>query len=112
MKLPKGLGFGGGMGDMMGRMQEAMQRAQTMETELEARTISVDKGPVKATFDGVGRLQRLDLDKEIVDPEDTEGLEDLIVAAMKDGYEKAAELRASVMEEIKGDLPNIPGLNL
>ncbi|MER3497104.1 MAG: YbaB/EbfC family nucleoid-associated protein, partial [Armatimonadota bacterium] len=48
----------------------------------------------------------------VVDPEDIEGLEDLIVAAMKDGFEQALELRNASMAEIMPDLPNIPGFTV
>jgi hypothetical protein len=111
MKLPKGLGGGFG-GGMMANMQNAMQRAQNLEQELELEELSVDKGPVKATFDGTGRIKTIKLDKSVVDPEDVEALEDLIIGTLKDGYERAVELRANRVAEITKDLPNIPGLGL
>lgn len=114
MKLPKGLGGGmGGLGGgLMQNVQSAMARAQNLEQELETETINVDKGPVKATFDGTGRIQTIKIDKSVVDPEDVEALEDLITGVVRDGFEKAVELRADRVAEITKGLPPIPGLGL
>lgn len=114
MKLPKGLGGGGfgGGGGLMQNVQNAMARAQNLEQELEAESFQVDKGPVKATFDGTGRIRTLSIDPSVVDPSDVEALEDLLMGAIRDGFEKAVELRASRVEEITKGLPPIPGLGL
>lgn len=103
MKLPKGFGLPGGTGNAM---QQAMARAQTLEQELALERIEVDKGPVKATFDGTGQLLKVSLDKSVVDPEDIEMLEDLIVSAVRDGFDQATAMRA---EKVQGIMPNIPG---
>lgn len=99
MKLPKGFG-GQGFSGMMAKAQEAMARAQNLEVELANERITIDKGPVKAIFAGTGQLVKVTLDKSVVDPEDIEALEDLIVSAVRDGFEKATELRARRVEEI------------
>lgn len=108
MKLPKGFG-GQGFGGMMAKAQEAMARAQNLEAELANERVEVDKGPVKAIFAGTGHLLSIKLDKSVVDPEDVEALEDLIVSAVRDGFEQATEIRTKRVEEItKGtglDLP-------
>lgn len=106
MKLPKGFG-GQGFGGMMKQAQDAMARAQNLEVELANELIEVDKGPVKATFNGVGEMLRVKIDPSVVDPEDVEALEDLIVGAMKDGYTRAVDLRSAKMADI---MPNVPGL--
>lgn len=111
MKLPKGFG-GQGFGGTLGKMQAAMERAQNISAELEAEVIEVDKGPVKAKFNGKGEILSISLDKAIVDPNDVETLEDLIVSVVRDGHERSVELHNSKLEAIKADLPNIPGLNL
>lgn len=113
MKLPKGFGLGGdggGMGGMMAKMQEAMQSAQNIESDLEAQTFHVDKGPVQGTFNGVGRMLSIKIDPSVIDPEDAEGLEALVAAVVSDGYEKATELRNDKVQGIMPNLPNIPGL--
>lgn len=106
MKLPKNFG-GKGFGGMMQQAQAAMARAQNLEQELAQERIEVDKGPVKATFNGVGELLKLTIDKSVVDPEDVEALEDLITSVVRDGFAKSTELRNSKVQEI---MPNVPGL--
>ncbi len=109
MKLPKNFG-GQGFGGMMKQMQDAMERAHNLEAELENERIGVDKGPVKALFDGTGRIMKLSIDKSIVDPEDVEALEDILVGAMRDGFEQAVLLRNARVQGIMPNLPDIPGL--
>jgi nucleoid-associated protein EbfC len=113
MKLPKGLGGGNfGGGGLMQNVQNAMARAQNLEQELEQETFNVDKGPIKAVFDGTGRIKSIKIDASVVDPEDIEALEDLVLGTVRDGFEKAVEMRATRVEEITKGLPPIPGLGL
>ena len=106
MKLPKGFG-GQGYGGMMQQAQQAMARAQSLEVELQSEMINVDKGPVKAVFNGQGEMMSIKIDKSVIDPEDAEALEDLIVGCVKDGFTKSVELRNNKLAEI---MPNIPGM--
>jgi DNA-binding YbaB/EbfC family protein len=108
MKLPKGFG-GQGFGGMMAKAQEAMARAQSLEAELANERIEIDKGPVKAVVAGTGQLVKISLDKSVVDPEDIEALEDLIVSAVRDGFDTATEIRARKVDEItKGSGLDLP----
>ena len=106
MKLPKGFG-GQGFSGALKEAQSAMARAQHLEEELAAERIPVDKGPVKAVFNGVGELLQLKVDPAIVDPEDVESLEDLIVSTVRDGFTQATALREAKVKEI---MPHVPGL--
>ena len=106
MKLPKNFGPQG-FGGMLEQMKGAMARAQTLEAELQNERLAIDKGPVKALFNGTGELLRLSIDKSIVDPDDVEALEDLIVSAVRDGFNSATQLRES---KVQGILPNVPDI--
>lgn len=106
MKLPKGFG-GQGFGGMLQQAQQAMARAQQLEEELARERIPIDKGPVKAVFDGRGQIVGLKIDKSVVDPEDIEALEDLIVSAVRDGFTTATDAREAKVQAI---MPNIPGI--
>lgn len=110
MKLPRNFG-GQSYGNMMQQMQSAMSRAETLETELAAEKLEIDKGPIKATFTGTGELLKISIDKSIVDPNDLEMLEDLIVSTVKDGFTKATEIRQRKVNEILPNVPNIPGIS-
>ncbi|CAN5450743.1 YbaB/EbfC family nucleoid-associated protein [soil metagenome] len=109
MKLPKNFG-GQGFGGMMKQMQDAMSRAQDLEEELAAERIGIDKGPVKALFDGTGNILKLSIDKSVVDPDDIELLEDMVVSAVRDGFTAATEMRNAKVQGIMPSLPETPGL--
>ena len=106
MKLSKNFG-GQGFGNMLREAQSAMAQAETLELELAQKTIQIDKGPVTAVFNGIGEMQKLKIDKSVVDPEDVESLEDLVLSAVRDGFAQATELRAARVSQI---MPKIPGL--
>jgi DNA-binding YbaB/EbfC family protein len=109
MKLPKQFG-GQNLGQMMRQAQEAYQKAQTMQQELEEARIQVDKGPIKATFDGVGRMHAISIDPAVVAPDDVEALEDLVLSVARDGFEKAQLERERRMREIMPNMPDVSGL--
>jgi DNA-binding YbaB/EbfC family protein len=109
MKLPKNFG-GQGLGDIMGQMKNAMASAQNLEEELKLEQLTIDKGPVKAIFDGTGEIQKITIDPSIVDPEDVSILEDLIVSTVRAGFETATERRNAKVQSIMPNLPDIPGL--
>lgn len=111
MKLPKHFG-GQGFSGMLGQMQSAMARAQNIEQELALDKFEVEKGPVKAIFNGVGEIQTLKIDPSAVDPEDVEMLEDLLISVVRDGLSRATEMRNKKVAEITANMPDIPGLNL
>lgn len=106
MKLPKNFG-GQGFGAMLEQAKAAMAQAEDLERQLASQRIDVDKGVVKAVFNGTGELMALKIDPAIVDPEDVEALEDLVVSTVRDGFAKATELRNARVQEI---VPKIPGL--
>jgi DNA-binding YbaB/EbfC family protein len=108
MKLPKNFGPQG-FGGVMQQMKDAMARAQTLEAELQNERIGVDKGPVKALFSGTGEILKIAIDPAIVDPDDVEALEDLIVSAIREGFNQATQLRES---RVQGILPNVPDLGI
>lgn len=85
---------------MMAKAQEAMARAQTLEQELAAERINVERNNVKVVIAGNGDLISLDIDKSVIDPEDKEMLEDLVVAAIRDAFTQATALREKRVSEI------------
>lgn len=111
MKLPKGFG-GGGFQSVLAQAQNAMAQAKNLNDELESERFGVDKGPVKMVFNGLGELQGMKIDPSIVDPNDVEMLEDLIVSAVRDGFQTANEAREQRTSQIMQGMPDIPGLNL
>ncbi|HEY4669809.1 MAG TPA: YbaB/EbfC family nucleoid-associated protein [Tepidiformaceae bacterium] len=66
-------------------------------------------GAVRVTMSGEQKVTGIAIQPDVVDPDDVEMLQDLIMAAIADASEKAAELQAKSFGAITGGL-NIPGL--
>lgn len=90
------------------QMQAMLIKAQE---ELEKTTVeaSAGGGAVTAVVTGQQKLVSIKISPDAVDPDDVEMLEDLVLAAVNEGMEKAKELAASQLGAITGGL-NIPGL--
>ena len=104
-------GFPGGMLGM--NMNNIMKQYQRMQRKLEETQEELAKkeytgqaggGAVKATVTGAKVLTKLELDKDAVDPEDVETLEDMIVAAVNQALESADEDSQSQMGKLTGGL--------
>ena len=90
-----GLGGGGGLGDLFAQAQAAMAASQAAgEAEVEG---SAGGGMVKIRATGSGEVLGVSIDPQVVDPDDVEGLEDLVVAALRDVNAKVADLHAQAM---------------
>jgi len=66
-------------------------------------------GMVKVQMNGKNQLVSLNIDKEVVDPEDIEMLEDLIIAAVNEAQDKIAKTGEEEMGKLTGGL-KIPGM--
>ena len=99
-------GFGGGnqMQNLMKqaqKMQEEMQKAQAELEELEVEG-SAGGGLVKVTMTAKKVVTSININPDAVDVDDIEMLEDLLVAALNDGYTKADEVYAEKMGAFGG----------
>ena len=90
------------------KMQEEMEKAQADIEEKEFQSTS-GGGVVSATVNGKKEILSIKIDKDVIDPEDSEMLEDLVVAAVNDALKKADEYSNQSMGKLTGGL-NIPGL--
>ncbi len=90
------------------KMQEKMMRVQE---ELAGKTVEATAGGgmVTAVVNGKHELVTLKIEKEVVDPEDIEMLQDLVVAAVNEGVRRSQEMAAEEMSKITGGI-NIPGM--
>ena len=87
------------------QMQETMQR-RMQELRVEG---TAGGGMVKATMNGSKELLGVVIDKEAVDPNDVEMLQDLVVAAVNEAARKVDEEMQSSLGAMTGGM-NIPGL--
>jgi len=82
-----------------------------MQEKLAAKTVEATAGGgmITAVVNGKYELVSLKIEREVVDPEDIEMLQDLIVAAVNEGVRKSQEMAQEEMAKVTGGL-NIPGL--
>ena len=89
-------GFRGGMG-MGGNMSQVMAQAQRMQRQIEMAQAEIQEMRftgtaggelVKVTVTGKHQLESVEIAKEVVDPDDIEGLQDLIIAAANQALEQ------------------------
>lgn len=98
-------------GNIMKQAQKMQAKIARLQEEMESRTVEVTAGGgmVTAVVNGKYELVSLKIEKDIVDPEDIEMLQDLVVAAVNEGIRRAQEMVSAEMSKITGGL-NIPGL--
>ena len=99
------------IGNIMKQAQQIQQKMMRLQEELAGRTVEATSGGgmVTAVVNGKNELVSLKIEKEVINPEDADMLQDLIVAAVNEGIRKAHEMAAAEMSKITGGL-NIPGL--
>lgn len=99
--------------DLGGLLQQAQAMQQQMEAaqEIQAQQIvtgSAGGGKVTVEITGAGVFNSISIAPDVVDPDDVEMLEDLILAALRDGSNQVAELQDSSMEAMQ--MPDLGGL--
>ena len=106
-------GFRGGYGGFGGgnQMQNLMKQAQKMQEEMQKAQAALDEaeiegsaggGLIKVVINGKKVLKNISISEGAVDTEDLTMLEDLIVAAMNDAYEKADKMYSEKMGAFGG----------
>ena len=99
------------MGKLMKQAQQIQAKMMRVQEELEGRTVEATSGGgmVTAVVNGKHELISLKIEKDVVDPEDIEMLQDLVVAAVNEGVRKAQEMAQEEMSKLTGGF-RIPGL--
>ncbi len=99
------------MNNMMKQAQMLQKKMLKAQEELATRTVeaSAGGGMVKVVATGSQKIESIVLEKEVVDPEDVEMLQDLVMAAVNDALKKSQEMVSAEMGKLTGGL-NIPGL--
>jgi hypothetical protein len=106
-----------GLGDLPGLMAKAREmqdKMKQMQDEMSRRQVTAEAagGMVQATVNGRLELIKLRIDKSKIDPNDTDMLEDVIVAAVAAAQNKAAETAKDQMQKMATDMgipPNMLG---
>lgn len=105
------------MADMFGKIQEMQSKMQEAQEGLKDVIVEAEAGGgmVKVKANGNKQIVSIDMDNDVVDPQDKEMLEDLIVAGVNKALEKAEEASKEKMQEMyKGMIPGggIPGMDM
>ncbi len=105
--------MGKGLGDIMRQVQKMQAKMEEIQAELQDERVegTAGGGMVKVVANGRQEIIEVKIEKEVVDPDDPEMLEDLVAAAVNQALEKAQEIAAEKMSSVTGGL-KIPGLNL
>lgn len=102
---------GGFSPDMMRRAQELQSQLAEAQDELKDATVeaSVGGGVVSVTIGGDHKLRAVTIDPDVVDPDDTEMLQDLVVAAVNEAQDRLEQMQQERMSGLTDGL-SLPGL--
>ena len=100
-----------GKGNMKKEAQKLQTRMLKLQEELAEKTVesAVGGGMIKVVANGRNQVVAIRIEKEVVNPEDVEMLQDLVLAAVNDALAKSQEMVSSEMGKLTGGL-NMPGL--
>ncbi|MEW6671429.1 MAG: YbaB/EbfC family nucleoid-associated protein [Thermodesulfobacteriota bacterium] len=100
-----------GMGNMMKQAQKLQTQMMRLQEEMAEKTVEATAGGgmIKVVANGRQQILSIQIEKEVVDPDDVEMLQDLVLAAVNDALQKSQEMVSAEMSKLTGGL-NIPGL--
>lgn len=98
-------------GNIMKQAKKIQEKIASMQAELESRTVEATAGGgmVTVVVNGKFEILSMKIEREVVNQEDVDMLQDLIMAAVNEGIRKAQEMASAEMSKITGGF-NIPGL--
>lgn len=99
------------LGDMFKQAQKLQAEMQRLQEEAKSKTAEAASGGgmVTVVASGAGEIVSIKIEKEVVNPEDVEMLQDLITAAANEALRRAQEMVSGEMSKLTGGL-NLPGL--
>jgi DNA-binding YbaB/EbfC family protein len=105
------------MANMFGKFSELQEKMEKAKSELANLEVEAEAGGgmVKVKANGQRKILSIKLDKDVIDPDDAEMMEDLVVAGVNKALEKAEEAAQERMQETYKDMMpggGIPGMDL
>jgi DNA-binding YbaB/EbfC family protein len=99
------------MKDLMKQAQQLQNKMARMQEEMAEKTVEASSGGgmVKVVANGRQEILSVHIEKEVVDPEDAEMLQDLILAAVNEALAQSQKMVSDEMSKLTGGM-NIPGL--
>jgi len=102
------------MGNLMKQAQQFQAKMAKLQEELGEKTVeaSAGVGMVSVVANGRQEIVSINIETEVIDPEDAEMLQDLILAAVNDALSRAKNMMNEEMGKLTQglNLPNVPGL--
>jgi len=107
----RGYPGGGNQTNMMKQAQKIQQDFMKMQQELESTDFefTAGGGAVKAVVTGSREFKSIEINPEVVDPDDVEMLQDMVLAAVNGALKAADEQTSKSMSKL-GSIPGFPGL--
>ncbi len=102
----------GDMGNLLRQAQEMHRQMENAREELRKTQLvgSAGGGAVRVAVNGEGQVLKIEISKEALESRDKALLEDLVLAAVRDGLSRASTLREERLSKISGGL-SLPGLS-
>ncbi len=106
-----GLGGGMNMNALMKQAQKMQKQMEEAQADLANKTLEITSGggAVKITISGSKEIKAISIDKDVVDPDDVEMLQDLMLTAVNEAIRQAEEMYTSQMGKITGGI-GLPGM--
>ena len=102
------------MGNIMKQAQQLQAKMAKIQEELSEKTVeaSAGGGMITVVANGKQELISIHIEKEVIDPDDPEMLQDLVLAAVNDALTRAKDMMNQEMGKLtKGiNIPGLPGL--
>jgi len=97
--------------NMMKQAQKLQEKMVKVQEELAAKTVEATSGGgmVTAVVNGKFELMSIRIEKDVVNPDDVDMLQDLIIAAVNEGVRKAQEMASAEMAKVTGGM-KLPGM--
>ena len=104
-----GMGGGMNMNNMMKQVQKMQKQMEEQQKALEESEFSATAGggAVEITVSGNKKVLKVNIDEEVVDPEDVEMLEDLVLTAVNEALEKVDAASQAAMARFGGGMPGM-----
>lgn len=102
----------GGMAKMMKQLQKAQAEMSRLQEEVAQKTVESTSGggAVRVVANGHKNLVSLQIDPEVLTEENREMLEDLIIAAVNEAFQRVDEMVTAEMQKLTGGLDLPPGI--
>lgn len=99
------------IGDMMRQAQKLQAEMQRVQEEAKKKTVEATAGGgmVTVTASGAGELVSIKIEKDVVNPEDVDMLQDLVLAACNEALRRAQQAVNDDMSKLTMGM-NIPGM--